>query len=271
MYTENIIRILTYIIIYSFFGWILESIYKTILQKKFINSGFLNGPVCPIYGFGAMIMLFTLSFLKNNIILLFITSFIALSIWEYIAGLILEKLFNVKYWDYSNYRFNIHGRVCLLNSIFWGVLGVVFIKFVHPFVEGIVVNIPLNVLLILNIVLYIVLFTDIIISSVRTLKLNDAISRIEQIEANIKEKIEELKIEYKNKSSKSIKDLEKVIRNLKLEQTRLKLKLYRTAKRLKDAFPTMKSDSISNFMSEKIDLESLKLYIKKLKAKIINK
>ena len=113
MDTESILHIITYLIIYSFLGWVLESVSKTISQRKWVNSGFLKGPLCPIYGFGAIIMVLCLSFLKENIVILFIAAFIVLSVWEYIVGFFLEKVFKTKYWDYSNIKFNIHGRVCL--------------------------------------------------------------------------------------------------------------------------------------------------------------
>lgn len=133
----QILRMLLYFIIYSFFGWVIESIFKTILQKKFVNSGFLYGPFCPIYGFGAIIMLLFLEPFKSNIIILFFMAFIVMSIWEYIVGWYLEKKFNTKYWDYTGNFLNIKGRVCLINSIFWGVLGVIFMLWVHPIIRKI--------------------------------------------------------------------------------------------------------------------------------------
>ena len=98
----QILRLLLYFIIYSFFGWVLESIFKSILQRKIVNSGLLYGPICPIYGFGAIIMLLFLNKFKYNLVLLFLAGFIVLSVWEYIVGALLEKKFNTKYWDYSN-------------------------------------------------------------------------------------------------------------------------------------------------------------------------
>ena len=130
----EIIKIILYFIIYSFLGWVLESVYKSIGQRKLVNSGFLHGPFCPIYGFGAVIMFLFLNKFTNNIVLLFIMGFFILSIWEYIVGFILEKTFNTKYWDYSNNKFNIQGRVCLKNSLFWGALGVIFTTYIHPYI-----------------------------------------------------------------------------------------------------------------------------------------
>lgn len=271
MDTEYIVYLLTYFILYSFLGWVLESVSKTIAQRKLVNSGFLNGSICPIYGCGAVIMILALGFLKNNILLLFIVSFFVLSIWEYIVGVLLEKIFKTKYWDYSENKFNIKGRVCLKNSIFWGVLGVIFIEYIHPLIESKIVLMSLNILIYANIILYIALIVDTIVSSIKTAKLEKAMLKIEEIEKSIKEKIEELKEQSKNKSSKNLSDLERIIRELKISQTKLKITLYKRARRLKSAFPSMKSESITNLLNQKIDLEALKQYTKKVKNKINNK
>lgn len=271
MNTQEIIYLLTYLILYSFFGWILESVSKTIAQRKFVNSGFLNGPICPIYGCGAVIMILCLNSLKDNIFILFIVSFLVLSIWEYIVGLLLEKIFKTKYWDYSHLKFNIKGRVCLKNSIFWGVLGVLFIEYIHPFIESKIVLVPLDILIYTNIILYIALIVDTVVSSIKTIRLDKAIAKLEEIEDSIKERIQELKKQSKNKSSRGLQELEQLIRELKINQTRLKIKLYKRARRLKQAFPSMKSESISNFLNEKIDLKALKQYMKNVKKKITDK
>ena len=109
---EEFIELLTYFIIYSFLGWVMESIVRTISEKKLINTGFLHGPFCPIYGIGAIILFAFLDKFENNLILLFFVAIIVLTIWEYVVGWMLEKLFNTKYWDYSQQKFNIQGRVC---------------------------------------------------------------------------------------------------------------------------------------------------------------
>lgn len=269
MNTQEIIYLLTYLILYSFFGWILESVCKTIEQRKFVNSGFLNGPICPIYGCGAIIMILCLNTLKDNIFLLFIVSFLVLSIWEYIVGVLLEKLFKTKYWDYSHLKFNIKGRVCLKNSIFWGILGVLFIKYIHPFIETKIILIPLDILIYCNIILYIAVIVDTIVSSVKTVKLDKTIKKLQELENNIKEKIEELKEQGKSRTTRGLEELEQIIKDLRISQTRLKIKLYKRARRLKQAFPSMKSESITNFLSEKIDLKALKKYMKEVKKKII--
>ena len=135
---QKLFELLTYFIVYSFLGWIMESIVRSIAEKKIINTGFLIGPICPIYGIGAIIITSFLSQFQNNLILLFIIAIVVLTTWEYLVGIILEKMFNTKYWDYSDQKFNFQGRICLVNSICWGVLAVVFIKYIHPSVQQII-------------------------------------------------------------------------------------------------------------------------------------
>lgn len=270
MNIENILQFILYIIIYSFFGWILESVLKTIYQKKFVNSGFLNGPICPIYGFGAIIMELCLSSLRDKPIILFITAFLLLSLWEYIVGYLIEKIFKTKYWDYSNLRFNIQGRVCLKNSIYWGLLGLIFVKWVHPFIESIVKLIPINTLFYIDIIIGVVILIDTIITIIQITNIDVAIQKLNDLSENIKSKVEELKgLKDKAKTKteefekSNIENVEKLIKDLKATQAKLKIKIYKQANRLKKAFPTMKSETITQFLSQKIDLKNLKNNIKK--------
>ena len=244
-----IVKIIMYFMIYSFFGWVMESVLKTVIQKKPVNSGFLYGPFCPIYGFGAIIMFLFLDSFKDNIILLFISGFFILSLWEYIVGWALEKIFNTKYWDYSNNKFNIKGRVCLLNSLFWGLLGVVFTKFIHPFIVQKVDIIKTNDLLFFTAVLLIIMIGDLITSIIKVKNINIKLEKLNEITNTIKEKIDELETKSKNKEN-----IQQVIEELKYKQTTIKRKLLKQTNRLKKAFPTMKSDTIekiNEFLKEK--------------------
>ena len=132
---ELLFELLTYFIIYSFLGWIMESVVRSIAEKKIINTGFLKGPICPIYGIGAVILIIFLESLKDTPVALFVVSMIVFTIWEYLVGVLLEKLFNTKYWDYSDQKYNYKGRICLTNSICWGFLGIMFVKYIHPFTQ----------------------------------------------------------------------------------------------------------------------------------------
>ena len=251
-----LVKIIMYFIIYSFFGWIMESVLKTVIQKKLVNSGFLYGPFCPIYGFGAMIMLLFLGIFKDNVVLLFLMAFFVLSLWEYLVGWMLEKIFNTKYWDYTENKFNIKGRVCLLNSIFWGILGVVFIRYMHPFIAEKVDKIDAGVLLFITIIMLIAVVVDLVISIIKIKNISINLEKLKEITSTIKERIEELETKQINKEA-----LQQVIEELKYKQTKIKRKLYKQTTRLKKAFPTMKSEAI----------EKINEFLKEMKENIRNK
>ena len=245
--------ILIYFIIYSFLGWILESIVRTICEKKIINTGFLIGPFCPIYGFGAIIMILFLNRFENNIILLFFISFIVLSIWEYIVGVLLEKLFKTKYWDYSKNRFNIKGRVCLTNSLAWGILGVLFIKYIHPFIQHLIGYVDYIYVAITASIIALILLIDAIISIVKVKNIQTTLQKIEEINEQIKQKLLELK--EKNATNDNIQIL---VDKLKTKRDRTIKNLYKRAYRLKKAFPAIDTKEFTEILNKKIELKKRK-------------
>lgn len=129
-----------YFAVFSFLGWVCETIFCSIQQKKFVPRGFLNLPVCPIYGFGGIIVVYILAPLKSTPILLFITGMVCASVLEYITSYLLEKLFNVQLWDYSNEPFNINGRICLPFALMFGVLSIFAVYVLYPPVSNFVEN-----------------------------------------------------------------------------------------------------------------------------------
>ncbi len=253
MYT--IFNLVTYFVIYSIAGWILESIYRSFCEKKPINSGFLIGPFCPIYGIGAIIMLLFLEKFKENILVLFIISFIVLSLWEYIVGVLLEIIFKTKYWDYSSHKININGRVCLFNSTCWGILSVLFIEYIHPFIER---NIKLINPFYLKIIIssVVVIFViDTIISIVTTINIKAALDRIEQLNNQIKDKIEEIKkIKGKDIKNDIMENMQEKIDELNNKKNRLFRHLYKRVYRLKKAFPDIQSKEITEILNRKIEI-----------------
>lgn len=260
IYIQNALLFIFYFILYSFLGWVLESVYKSILQKKLVNSGFLQGPFCPIYGLGAIAMIIFLGNLKGNIIITFILAFFILTLWEYIVAIYLEKVFKTKYWDYSKLKYNIQGRICLKNSIYWGILGVIFIEWIHPVVEAGIKFVPKEMLFYITIILSITILIDTIVSIIRLTQMEKKLKRITEIGENIKQKLEELKVSMKDQAEKNVnlEHLQEMIKILKIEQTKMKIKIYRQARRLKKAFPTIQSDSISEILSQTIDIKGLK-------------
>lgn len=258
-------KIIFYFIIYSFLGWCLESIYKTIIFKKATNSGFLYGPFCPMYGLGAILMIL-ISSVSNNIFVIFILGFVVFTVWEYIVAVILEKAFKTKYWDYSNSKFNIQGRICLKNSLYWGILGVLLVFIIQPQIENFTNLLPIEILKYVNTILCFAIIIDTIITIYRIMFINKKISQIFEIGENIKKKLSELK----NLESKEIdykESIQNIINDLKAKQNLLKIKIYKRIIRLKKAFPDIYSENISKFMKQKIELKELKEKIKNYKNK----
>lgn len=130
-------KYILYFFIYSFVGWILETIYAFIVLGHFDNRGFLIGPICPIYGFGMLILTIGLSKYKKNNFKLFFAAAIILTYFEYLAGFALDAIFNLKWWDYSNDFLNINGRICLSFALVWGIIAIIVVNFIHPFTEKI--------------------------------------------------------------------------------------------------------------------------------------
>ena len=262
---NTILYLLFYFFIYSIAGWMLESTYRSLIERKVINSGFLHGPYCPIYGFGAVIMFLFLDGFENNIVLLFLMGFLVLTAWEYVVGVLLEKIYHTKYWDYSHSFCNIQGRVCLLNSFYWGVLGVVFIKIIHPFVQDLTLSIPYHWLMAGDMALLAIFATDFIISNGKVRGLDQQFAYLKEITENIREKIKEIKKarEEESKDEEIIQTLKEALEELKHKQDILKMNLYKQSIRLKKAFPTIQSDKINEILKKELDLTVLKNRIHK--------
>jgi len=139
---QNFYELVWIFIIYAFIGWCTEVSYAALDRGIFVNRGFLNGPYCPIYGCGVVIVVAALTPLKDNLLILFAGSFLLTSILEYITGFILEKVFHNKWWDYSNKPFNLHGYVCLKFSIYWGLACTFIMDVLHPIIYKGITMIP---------------------------------------------------------------------------------------------------------------------------------
>lgn len=151
-------------IIYSFLGWLLEVIVTFVSSKKIINRGFLIGPYCPVYGKGALLIILLLKKYENDIPALFVMSFAICSIVEYITGYVLEKIFNTRWWDYSNRKFNINGRVCLQNLVAFGMFGILMVQYINPFLLGLICKLSNSTIIILSIIIFIIFLCDSVIS-----------------------------------------------------------------------------------------------------------
>lgn len=167
-------------ITYSFFGWCMEVAFAAFKTKKFTNRGFLNGPVCPIYGFGMVAIILTLTPLQNNILLLFVGAVFVTSLLEYVAGLIMEKFFGTRWWDYSELPFNISGYICLQFSLVWGIGCIVVIKVIHPVILKIIEYIPVRVSQVVLTVFFIYFIVDLVITVTTLLRFNKKLKILDE-------------------------------------------------------------------------------------------
>ena len=133
-----IVKYFLYFIIYSFIGWCLEVICKLFQYKRFINRGFLIGPLCTIYGYGVLAIVFLIGKDTSDILAVFLKAIFVCSLLEYFTSYFMEKMFNAKWWDYSTKKFNLNGRICLDTMLPFGILGCLFVYIVHPFVISLV-------------------------------------------------------------------------------------------------------------------------------------
>ena len=151
-------------LIYSFIGWLIEVIGKLIEKHKFINRGFLIGPICPIYGHGCILMILTLSRYKDNPLTLFIYAIFICSLLEYFTSYFMEKIFKARWWDYSTKRFNLNGRICAETMIPFGILGTLVICVINPIFEYLLNLFNFETNKITAIVLFIIYIIDYTIS-----------------------------------------------------------------------------------------------------------
>lgn len=234
-----------YFFIYSIIGWFAEIIYCRLYDGKWSSRGFFYGPYCPIYGFGAIAVILLLSPFSKNPLLIFLLGAILTSILEYATSFIMEKLFNAKWWDYSKYKYNINGRVCLLNALEFGFLGIILIYIFHPNITKAINLIPQDIIYILDVIILVILAIDLTATLNSLLDFKEKLKTLNELAEKIKEtnsgKLSELTI-YKE-----------------LAEIRQKLLLKRAGigKRFIEAFPNLDFKNLNN------QLQAFKLDIKK--------
>jgi len=197
---DSFSNLLLFFTIYSFFGWLLETVSASINERKFINRGFLAGFFCPIYGFGAVLIVQSSRWVNTAfenyftaLVISVLFSVILVTALEYITGYILEKIFNCKWWDYSNNATNLHGYICLKYSILWGILAFLLLHVVHPVISKIVFSIPASTKDYIATFLLLYFLADTVKSVIDALHLRDAILYYPSFSIKYYEKI----IQYK--------------------------------------------------------------------------
>lgn len=240
---------LIFFYIYCFFGWVIESTIVSLKEKRLVNRGFIKGPLLPIYGFGSIIVLFFCLPFKQNILFVYFAGMISATILEYLTGYIMELTLGIRYWDYSNNKFNYKGRICFSSSLFWGLLSVLMTFIIHTPIQGFVTKINNLTPIITLISIYFLI--DFIFSLINVLNLSNilkflSLKKIEMDNLIVQIKQETLSTELKNTLTKrfiSIKcDYENKIKNMSFFHRQL-IKSYPkvTSKKFNNSIKDIKS------------------------------
>ena len=163
---------------YCFCGWVWESCYVSLRQRRWVNRGFLHGPLLPIYGSGAIIILFVTLPVEEDLFLVWLMGMLAATALEYVTGAVMERLFQVRYWDYSSQKFNLNGHICLSSSIAWGFFSILLVRFLHPPVGRLLADVPAWLVDPAAIVLTAVFSADVVRSVQDALDLKEILTRV---------------------------------------------------------------------------------------------
>lgn len=217
---ETVCQWFLYFTAYSILGWACETFYCSVGNRKFVNRGFLNGPVCPVYGFGAVLVILLLQSTEKNLVALFLSGMMVTTVLEYLTSVLLEKLFHMKWWDYSQYKFQINGRVCLLNSLMFGGLSVILMRVLHPWISGLIARIPTSLLPWISLGILAIFAVDTVVTVRSILILKGKMQEIQKLLEEIRTRTEaaaaQLRAEMREKTQESKASLE-----ARLDQYRL--------------------------------------------------
>lgn len=232
MYTYAWYHWIAFFYFYCFFGWVFESAYVSMRKKRFVNRGFLRLPMLPLYGTGAVMMLWVSLPVKDNLFLVYLSGVIAATLLEYVTGYAMELLFKVKYWDYSDQRFNLNGYICLSSSIAWGFLTILMTEIIHRPVEQFILQLNPILEWVLLTLITIPFLTDIVQSTKDALDLARALEAVTRLRGELDElqvQIALLKAELSQDIQERLEEHEDKLQSFKLEQE-LKLLSFKDAR-----------------------------------------
>ncbi|MGN0483495.1 MAG: hypothetical protein ACI4HI_08070 [Lachnospiraceae bacterium] len=178
MQTYSMNQWLLFFYFYSFLGWIWESCYVSFLKRKWVNRGFMHGPMLPIYGSGAVVILASTMPFSENVFLIFVVGMCAATLLEYCTGAAMEALFHVRYWDYSNQRFNLNGYICLSSTITWGFFSILMDRVIHPPIAKLLLPIPEKILELMILIITIIATVDFMQSLHEALDLRELLDKM---------------------------------------------------------------------------------------------
>lgn len=252
-------ELLSLFFVYGFLGWCIEVVFCGLEEGHFINRGFLNGPICPIYGFGGVIVVLCLTPIADNILLLFIGSAILTTLLEFVTGFLLDKIFHARWWDYSDKPFNVCGYICLKFSVYWGLVCIALMKGIHPAIYDLIKHVPHFIGIIVLIFLSAVFVADVIITVVtinnlakRVKLMDDIANKIHAVSDEIGEKVyggavkvakkgEEI---YNSEEAREIREkYESGVEELKQKQEERREKLEKEIQELREKYDAVLKES----------------------------
>ena len=249
MTSEVLYQWLWVFFIYAFLGWCVEVIFHAFSEGKFINRGFLNGPICPIYGFGVLTVVLCLEPIKGNLFFLFLGSIILTSFLELITGFILERFFNDKWWDYSKQPFNLHGYICLGFSLIWGLACILIVEVVYPLTEIFIDLVPVTLGTRILGALFVLTLTDAVITLTEALKLKKKLIILSNAEKGLRKVYGSIGAVLAEGTLNAIDKFEKRKEVVELKKDNAKKNLSIVQSRILNSYPRLKygryQDSIS--------------------------
>ena len=177
----TMIQWVAYFLIYCFIGWCYESAYVSIKHKRWVNRGFMRGPFLPLYGSGAIVMLVVTIPFRDNLLLTFLAGCVGATALEYVTGVCMEALFKIRYWDYSNRRFNFQGHICLAATLAWGAFTILMTRFIHTPIEHFVLGMPQIVVSIVTTLVTGICIVDFTLSFRTALDIKDVLVKLEEV------------------------------------------------------------------------------------------
>ena len=190
--TEFAVKTVYWFFLYSCIGWCVEVVYAAVKEHKLVNRGFLCGPICPIYGFGMVGLVYSVQLIplpdsgSMSAVSIFFIGMVLTTAIELVGGWVLYKLYHIRWWDYSKMKYNLGGYICPQFSLLWGLGSVLMIKVVHPLLARGSNPMPFRVMLILDIVLLIIFVVDVIVSTAAAIGLNKYLSEIDELRARLR-------------------------------------------------------------------------------------
>lgn len=247
--STNLYYLFFYFIIFSFLGWLMETVRVSLKNGQFVNRGFANGPYCPIYGFGMCFVIVFLSGLKSNIPALFMCGMLLTTALEYFTSYMLEMIFKAKWWDYSYKKFNLKGRICLDISIAWGILSVIMIELVVPLLDIFIGKIPIFIGEIFVGAVILLIAGDVVSTARSILSFRTMLYKLASVKAEIKEEWDKFSDRFSENMREYVdfNELSDRLANVNIKTQDLKQKLAERRRLIKD----LTVDELKNKFTDK--------------------